>query len=222
MVSSQMNRGQHIGFQLNVVVMDLLNKCVGRCFYMLFFGLTLSACGYHFQGSSLSLPSDIKKIYVAPVENLTTDSTLTLEFTEALRSRFEAFGALQVVDKREEADAIMAVTVHNLSKETRTVTGTSDIALEQLLRMDYGGKLERRTGQVLWADPSMTVSETFANTSNVVVTSSSQFAQSGISGATLGGLEDRELSRGQERETVSNLVESATRTLYLDSVAADF
>ncbi len=68
----------------------------------------------------------------------------------------------------------------------------------------------------------MTASETFASTSDVVVTSSSNFSQGGIGSSSLGSLGSREVSRGQQREALSELVEEASRLIYEDAVAADF
>lgn len=182
----------------------------------------LSACGYGFQGGGSVLPPDIKTVAIPRAENDTTYNGVDLQFTEALRSSFERYGVVNVVDREDRADAILDSRIVSIQTRTGSVTGRTDIELEQELIMTISASLKRRSGQLLWRDPQLMVRQSVASTSDVVVTSSSDFATGGIGAGTLGGLGSRELSRGQQDEALEDLVEEAARRVYLDAVAADF
>lgn len=184
--------------------------------------ICLGSCGYQFQGSGTILPEDIRSVYIPLVQNDTPQPGLEQAFTESVRSRFEQYGALKVVDELDQADAIFRVRVTDIDTETRDVTGQSDIELEVELQLVVAAELRRRTGQLLWRNPSFSRSDVFSTVSDTVVTSSAAFAQSGIGAGDLGTLEARELSRGQAREVLENLIEEVSRGLYLEAVADSF
>lgn len=184
--------------------------------------LLLAGCGYQFQGSGSILPDDVKKIAIGMVDNETTEPGLGPKFTEILRSRFERYGVVEVVDDPGDADAILKTSIRSLNTRVTSVTGDTDVAVEQELVMTVSSDLKRRNGQVLWRNDNMQTDGAFANTGDTVVTSSSQFAQGGISSSTLGGLGAREISRGQQEETLNDLMEEAAKNLYLQAVASDF
>jgi len=182
----------------------------------------LGGCGYKFQGSGSVLPDDIKTVSIPVVKNETSESGLEIEFTEKLRSRFERFGVVDVVETGIDADAVLDTVITNVYTEVRDVTGATDISLEEDLIMVLSSELKRRNGQILWQLKNYVVRETFAGTSDVVVTSSSSFSQAGIGASTLGSLGNREVARGQQRIALSDMLDEASRVIYEDAVAADF
>ncbi|MCB0325591.1 MAG: hypothetical protein KDD69_18545, partial [Bdellovibrionales bacterium] len=145
-----------------------------------------------------------------------------LRFTERLLSRFERYGAVKVVEPDEEADAELITKILGIETQVRDVTGDTDIELEQDIIMTIFAELRRRNGQILYRNPQLRVRDSFATTSDVVVTSSSSFAQGGISAESLGSLGSREVSRGQQSAALDDLLDEAARQLYLDAVAAEF
>lgn len=183
---------------------------------------TLCSCGYTFQGGGSVLPPDIKQVYVPPVDNLTTDSSLTTLVTEALQDRFERFGVLQVVDEPQLADAILRARVLRLTRDTRAVTSATDTARTLDARLVMAAELRRPNGMVLWRNPNIQVVSSFASTADTVVTTSPDFFGGGLAAPEIGGLETRELARDQEQEAVNQLVEEAARRIYQDAVAPDF
>jgi outer membrane lipopolysaccharide assembly protein LptE/RlpB len=183
------------------------------CFY---------GCGYSFQGSGSILPEEIKIIAVRIPENNTTESGLSLRFAEKLRSRFERYGVVKVVDADKEADAELITKINKIDYKVRDVTGKTDVALDQELYMSFAAELRTKNGQILYQNDDLRVSESFASTSDVVVTSSSSFAQSGIGTSELNSLGDREVSRSQKEQALEEMMEEGARKLYLDSVAEDF
>lgn len=181
-----------------------------------------SSCGYQFQGSGSVLPEDIKTVYVERVENETTYSGVDLQLREAIKDRFERYGVLTIVDQKDLADAVVSARILSIGALVKDVTGESDIELEQDLVMSVFAELVTNQGQTLWRNPNLQVTQSIASVGDVVVTSSSNFAQGGINAGTLGSLGSREVARGQAQASFDDLTQEAARLLYLDAVAADF
>lgn len=179
-------------------------------------------CGYGFQGGGTSLPPEIKSVAILPVENNTTESGLSIQFQEALRSRFERYGVLQVVDSEEDADSIMEVKIIGLTTRVKNTASKTDAAVTADLVMTVSAELRKRDGTVMWRDSKFQEKTSFAGTGDVVVTSSSDFAQGGISAGALGGLDTLEISRGQREQALADLSDEMARQLYLEAVAEDF
>jgi hypothetical protein len=163
----------------------------------------------------------VQTVSIRVAQNDTTEPGLGLKLTEKLISRFERYGVVKVVQTRDEADAELITRVISVNTTTRDVT-SDDIALEQDLTMTISAELRRRNGQVLYRNPGLTTTESFAGTSDVVVTSGSDFQQGGIAAGSLGSLGSREVSRGQQDQVLEELLEETARRLYLDAVAAEF
>lgn len=193
-----------------------------RLLLILLLSAAASACGYRFQGSGSVLPADVQTVAVLPVGNNTTVTGIARDLEEALRTSFESYGVLRVVEQDERPDAVVKAKILKIDRNVKSVTGPSDVALEYDLVMTIAAELRRKNGQLLYTNPTLSAVETFASTSDVVVTSSSAFAQSGIDSSSLAGLESNELSRGAQRAALGDLVEEVARRLYLDAVASDF
>ncbi len=195
-------------------------------FAFLLLSLSIFSCGYQFQGSGSILPPDIKTVAIPIAENNTTEANLGERFTEALRSRFERYGVVKIVENEGEADAILLAKVVDLDSRVSGVTSNTDIETENSLVLTVAVELRKKNGQLLYKNGGMSISDNVAGVRDLVVTSSSDFAQGGSSSDTLGDLGsnagDREVQRGQEDQVVEALVDEASRRIYLDAVAADF
>lgn len=182
----------------------------------------LFGCGYAFQGSTSILPPSVKTLYIAPVGNSSTEPRLAGFLTESLRDRFGRSGAFRVVDSLSEGDAVLSVRLKGVLIGASTSTSTTNQALQMNNTMVLAAELRRANGQTLWSDPSMTVTRGSAATRGAVVTSSSEFASSGLAAVDLVGLNDREVARSQQQAALMSLVEQAARRVYEESVAPDF
>ncbi|MCB0310022.1 MAG: LptE family protein [Bdellovibrionales bacterium] len=185
-------------------------------------GLFCSSCGYQFQGSGSILPPDVKKVYIPLVENNTTEAGLAVTMTEALRDEFDRYGAVLVVEDEFEADAVLRSRILKVVSGTRSSTSTTDTALQLDTTVTLWTELSRQDGSVLWRNPNLAVTRSFATSSDVVVTSSADFAGSSIGSGDLGALDTREISRGQEQQVLEDLAEEAARKVYDQAVAPDF
>ena len=197
-----------------------------RFLVFLAFGLLaicqLSGCGYAFQGSGTILPPDVKLVYIPIVENNSTEPGLAVALTEALQERFSRFGVVKVTESRELADAILEVVIQDVRRTTNTVTANTEVSQQQDTQMTVSGTLRRTSGVMLWRNDRMAVSRGFGGTQSTVVTTSSDFAGSGLSGDDLSGLSAREVSRGQEQQALDQLIETVAARIYDESVAPDF
>lgn len=182
----------------------------------------IASCGYQFQGAGTILPEDVRNIKIERVENNTTYPGVDVKFTEALKSQFERYGVVHVVEDENAADAILTTKVVSINNTALNVTSQTDISIAQEMQMVVSSTLKRRTGQTLWKAPRLLLSEPFADTGSSVVTTSSGFAQGGISGQTLSGIGNSQVSRGQEIQAIDRLIEEGTRQIYLDSVSENF
>lgn len=183
--------------------------------------ILLSACGYTLQGSGTILPPDVKNIYIPKVENDSTALGLADIVTDALSDQFDSYGAVTVVDKQIQADAVLKVRVVSLTQSTDTVS-SNNTASQMDSTMILAGELRRVTGKVLWRDDQVRVTKNFATNASTVVTTSPDFASGSISSQDLSGLTQRELSRGQQAQALLSMSADAARMIYDKSVAPDF
>lgn len=188
--------------------------------------LLTTSCGYHFQGGGSILPPEIKTIAIPVAENNTTELSMGERFTEALRSRFDRYGVVKIVDDETAADAVLVAKVVDLDSKVSSVTSNTDIETENDLVLTVAVELKKKNGQLLYKNSNLSISDNVAGVKDLVVTSSSDFAQGDLGSGALSDLGsnagDREVQRGQEDQIVEVLLEEAARRIYLDAVAADF
>jgi len=182
----------------------------------------LTGCGYTLAGSGSVLPEDVKTIAVINVINKTTEPGLGPRFTEELRSRFERYGVVKVVDNPAEADAQLKARITEVSASVRNVTGDTDVEVDNDLALTVSAELVKKNGQVLWRNPALRITQSVAGTGSTVVTSSSSFLASGVSASSIGNLSAREVQRGQREQVIDAILEEAARQIYMDAVASDF
>lgn len=183
---------------------------------------SLFGCGYTFQGSGSVLPPDVKKVAIPLAINSTPEPGLALTLTEALRDRFERYGVIAIVDQVSQADAVLNARIINVERNTSTVTSNTATALQRSTTMTIAAELKRVTGPALWKSPALIVSQQFGTTSDVVVASSAGFAGGNIGSGDLGGLDNREISRGQEKQALEELSEEVARRIYEAAVLPEF
>lgn len=184
-----------------------------------------SGCGYTFQGSGSVLPPDVRKVYIPLAENNTTENALGQRLTEALRSRFERYGVVEVVERESDSDAVLRAKIVDIDTKVSGVSRDTDVEVESFLYMTVAAELKKRNGQVLYRNTALTAYEPVAGTGDTVVTTSSSFAQGAVSASTIEALGDqgaREIARSQESAALDDLLDEISRKLYLDAVAADF
>ena len=113
-------------------------------------GLTVSACGYGLLGRSSNLPADIKRIYVAPLENQTQRSQVDLLLTRGIIDELVTRRRFEVVSGREKSDAVLSGVLTAFT--VRPVTFDSEgRATEYLIQIRADMSFKRRdTEEVIW------------------------------------------------------------------------
>lgn len=168
------------------------------------------------------LPPDVKRIQIPLVENNSTESSLTQLVTEALRDQFERYGVVTIVENVTDADAVLKAKILDVDRKSRTVTSRTDTVEQFDTSLVISAELRKATGQLLWANPSLSISKAVGTSRDVVVSSSADFASGNLSSSDLGGLDTREIARGQEQEALESIAQLAARKIYDDAVAPDF
>lgn len=186
------------------------------------FAALLVGCGYGFRGSESALPPDVTAVYIPLMKNLSTEPGLEITLTEALRDEFERYGVLTVVERRNEADAILQGTILSVKQETSTTTSNTDTALQLATVLRISAELRRTTGELLWQNENLSASKIFGAESGVVVTSSADFAAGNLGASDLANLDAREVSRGQQQQALEDLTEDVAEKIYTVAVLPDF
>ena len=189
---------------------------------ILLLSVCLSECGYTFRGSGSVLPPDVKAIFIPLAENNSTKIGLAEIVTESMREEFDSYGAVSVVERQSDADAVLKVTIANVKETTSTVNAESNTAVQMDTTMYLAAELRRVTGPVLWRDGAIKVTKAYGTNASVVVETSPDFASGSISSSDLSSLSTREISRGQEASALNTLATDAARIVYAKSVAPDF
>ncbi len=136
---------------------------------ILFLCLACSSCGYHRQESAFQLPSWIRTIYIAPVENNSNELKLGSWITDELREEFLRDSGLTLTSK-EKADVILEGLV--VSAYT---TGLSyiryDVAVERRIGVECSVKLiDAKTGKQIWKSAEIYREEGFYVAKDVMTT----------------------------------------------------
>ena len=189
------------------------------CFCVL---LTLCACGYSFQGDISNLPQDVRTLYIPLVKNNSTTTALSTQFTDILKREFSRYGKLKVLNEIDLADAILNVTIDDIASTVSAVSGINDTEIESDIYISVSAVLKKRNGQKLWEVSKMSSSDTYAASRQTVPVTGPQFMRSGIDTKAISTLTQREVARGQARETIERLMQELARKIYLDAVASDF
>jgi len=87
--------------------------------------LAASSCNYTFAGGG-GLPSHIKTVYIAPIDNRTTQFGLTQEFTERLLDAVRANLGVQLAAE-SEADATVVAELSRYTDTAMNFQGVQDV-----------------------------------------------------------------------------------------------
>jgi hypothetical protein len=92
---------------------------------VLMLAASTSSCNYTFAGGG-GLPSHIKTVYVAPIDNRTTQFGLTQEFTERLLDAVRSDLGVQLAAE-SEADATIVAELSRYSDRAMNFQGVEDV-----------------------------------------------------------------------------------------------
>ncbi len=117
----------------------------------------LVGCGYHFPGQG-SLPGGVAKLHVPLFVNKTQEPLLENEFSDAVAEVFSRNGNISLVDRYDQAEAVLEATVTSYSSSALSYDKNDDIneyrataVVEARLRQLSDGRLLWQ-GTVKWDD----------------------------------------------------------------------
>jgi hypothetical protein len=120
------------------------------------------------------LPNDVTSIYIADIDDQSTDPELTDALERELRQMFRRSGRFEVASTRAEADAVLRVDLAGAL--TRPVAFDDlDEVLDYETTMRANAVLESRGGDVLWEGRGIGATRAHAAVAGAVITSSSAF-----------------------------------------------
>lgn len=122
------------------------------CLLSLFF----SACGYRFTGGG-NLPQGIKTVYIAMLENRTSETGAENIFTNDLIYEFTKNNE---VASKDQADAYLSGIIKSMSIETISHRGTYT-SLERRVKIALDLKLTDTDGKVIWIAKDISENEEY-------------------------------------------------------------
>jgi len=171
-------------------------------------------CGYQFSGKGEAFPKDVHNIFVESFVNKTREVGIDREITSALRSELRHRGQLRVVDRLEDADAILSGVVRSFDTRMVAVNHLSEaIQFEMALVLDMS--LRRRSpDEILWRTQQARFSELFSGSRGATVTTSSDFKSRTLNAGDVPQFTDVQLTETLKQESRDRLVEEAARELH--------
>lgn len=183
--------------------------------YAVWVMMVLLGCGYHFAGRSDRFPKDIRSVYVEPFINRTRHVGLGDEITTALRGELYRRGQLEIVDRADEADAILSGVVQSFDTITASVNVNAEVLqFEATLLIDTTFR-RREPSETLWRGQGIRLTEVYAGQRAAVVTTSSQFqSHTTLSTSSVRNLTDIQLTETETRRMREELMERFSRELH--------
>lgn len=176
--------------------------------------LALGGCGYQFSGKGDAFPKDVQTIFIEPFVNRSRDVGLEGEIATALKSEFRRQGQLRVVDRLDQADAILSGVVRSFDQRVVSVN-REDEAFQYEASLLVDMRLRRRNpDELLWENRGTRLNEVYSASRGAVVTSSSQFKSGTLNPSDVRRFTDIQLTETMSLDTRERLVERYARELH--------
>ncbi len=176
--------------------------------------LSTVGCGYHFSGRGEGFPKDIRTVFVEPFVNRSRDVGIEREIASALKSEFHRQGHLRVVDRLDQADAILSGVVRSFESRVVAVNRRDEVLqFEMALVVDMS--LRRRTpDELLWRTQGTKLTELLSGSRAAVVTTSSDFKTGTLNQADVRQFTDIQLTETLSHKAKGQIVERFARELH--------
>ena len=161
-----------------------------RLAFALAAALIAAACGYRFVGSGTGLPDDVRTVYLERFLNRTRVTGLEHGVGRALRREFAGAERPRVVDRFEDADAVLSGVIRHYGTRNLSVDRV-DRVLQSEARLDAEVTLRRRSSRdVLWPRQVVRLREVYAGARGAVVPGSGEFLRDTLDTGDVGRLSD--------------------------------
>jgi hypothetical protein len=112
--------------------------------------LISSGCGYHFSPGGEYIDPDVRKVFIEPFGNRTSQANLEDTVRLAIADWFIRGQRFKIVDTQDQADALFKGAVKSLTTTPLSYRGTNVAAEERMtLTLDLSFE-DRRTKKVIW------------------------------------------------------------------------
>ena len=112
--------------------------------------LILAGCGYQLQGRNDRLPGEVRTLYVQLMENRTLEPFLENAVTNAVVERFARNHHMEIVEDRNQADAILSGTITHYRNHSISYNRTDNIAEYRSEIVLEAGLRRAKDAVVLW------------------------------------------------------------------------
>ena len=176
--------------------------------------LASMGCGYQFAGKGERFPKDVHAVFVEPFVNRTREVGLEGEVTVALKSELHQKGQLRVVDRLEDAVAVLSGVVRGFDSRVVGVN-RHDEALEYEMTLVLDMSLRRRSpDELLWRTQGARFLDLYSGSRGAVVTTSSDFRSRTLNPADVRQFTDIQLTETLKQEARGRLVAGAVHELH--------
>jgi len=180
----------------------------------LLFALAVTGCGYQFSGGGEGIPGDVRKVFLQGLVNRSRDVGIEQEIASALRSEFYQRGRLQVVDRMDQADAVLSGVIRSVDHHAVSVNRHDEV-LQYEMTLIADMTLRRRTpDEILWQIRKNKLVELYAGSRAAVVTTSSEFKTGTLNSEDVRRLSDIHLTETLSRQAREKLVTRFARELH--------
>ena len=175
--------------------------------------LLAGACGYRFVDSNAGLPDDVKTVYVEPFVNRTRNVGLEDGLALALRRELAAHRQPRVVERFEDADAVLSGVIRNYGIRNVLVNRFDEV-LRMEARFDVEATLRRRQSkEVLWARQVIRLREVYDAARGAVVPGSSEFLDDALNLEHVSQLTDARLAEDSRMRARKRLLDEFARLI---------
>ena len=180
----------------------------------LFLALVGAGCGYQFSSRGAEFHKDVKTVFVETFANRSRDMGFESEIASALKSELRQRGELRVVDRLEQADAILSGVVRSFDSRVLAVNREDEVLqFEMVLVIDMS--LRRRVpDELLWRTQGARLSEIHSGSRGAVVTSSSDFKTGTLNPGDVRQFTDIQLTETLKQEARERVAEKFARELH--------
>ena len=158
--------------------------------------LAAAACGYRFVESGAGLPDDVRTVYVERFLNQTDAVGLEHGLGLALRRELAGAPRPRLVDRVEDADAVLSGVIRHYGARNVAVNQT-DRVLQSEARLEAEVTLRRwPSRRVLWPRQVMRLRQVYDGARGAAVPSSDEFLRNTLDAADIGRLSDAAVAEG--------------------------
>jgi outer membrane lipopolysaccharide assembly protein LptE/RlpB len=172
-----------------------------------------AGCGYQFTGRGDAFPRDVRTVFVDPLVNRSKEIGVEREMTILLKSELNRMGQLRVVDRLDDADAVLSGIIRQFDSRVVGVN-RHDEALQYELLMIVDMTLRRRSpDEILWRTQGARFTDVFAGSRAAVVTTSPESRALGYSSSDLRRFTDVQLTETTKDQARTRLLGAAAHDL---------